>query len=149
MSHFLKESLYSPGNVCGELTGWFPTDSWVLPQGVGYVRCRGYSSGQDRCAPQWRPLILLSWGSQYVLCCVRSSLRNSVTLGKSFNFGGGGCTHGIWKFLGQGSNPGCSCDLCHSCGNAISLTCCTRVGIPKSYNIYGPIKLKCWNSNRQ
>lgn len=28
----------------------------------------------------------------------------------------------IWKFLGQGSNPSCSCDLCHSCSDARSLT---------------------------
>ena len=26
-------------------------------------------------------------------------------------------THGICKFLGQGSNPSHSCDLHHSCGN--------------------------------
>ena len=28
-----------------------------------------------------------------------------------------GCTHGIWKFPGQGSNLNCSYDLLHSCGN--------------------------------
>ena len=27
---------------------------------------------------------------------------------------------GIWKFLGQGFNPSCSCNLCHSCGNTRS-----------------------------
>ena len=37
-----------------------------------------------------------------------------------------GCTHSIWKFLGEGSNPSCSCDLRHGCGNAGSLTCCAR-----------------------
>ena len=25
-----------------------------------------------------------------------------------------GCTHGMWKFPGQGPNPRCSCGLCHS-----------------------------------
>ena len=30
----------------------------------------------------------------------------------TFLFGGrDGCTHSIWKFLGQRSNPSCSCDL--------------------------------------
>ena len=33
-----------------------------------------------------------------------------------------GCTHGIWKFLGQGLNLSHSCYLHHSCGNARSLT---------------------------
>ena len=40
-----------------------------------------------------------------------------------------GCTHGIRKFPSQGSNLSCSCDLCHSCTNARSLTHCTRPGI--------------------
>ena len=30
--------------------------------------------------------------------------------------------HGIWRFLGQGLNLSYICDLCHSCGNARSLT---------------------------
>ena len=34
------------------------------------------------------------------------------------------CIHGLWKFLGQGSNLSQSCDLCHSCGNTGSLTHC-------------------------
>ena len=38
------------------------------------------------------------------------------------------CTHGIWKFLGQGSNSGCSCNLSHSCSNARSLTHCAMEG---------------------
>jgi len=37
-------------------------------------------------------------------------------------------THGVWKFLGQGSNPIRSCNLRHSCGNAGFLTHCTRQG---------------------
>ena len=37
-----------------------------------------------------------------------------------------GHTCSMWKFLGQGWNPRCSCDLRHSCGNAGSLTCCIR-----------------------
>ena len=35
-----------------------------------------------------------------------------------------GCTHGIWKFLGQGLNMKHNCSLCHGCGNTGSLTCC-------------------------
>ena len=38
-----------------------------------------------------------------------------------------GCTHGIWKFLGQGLN------LSPRYGNAGSLTHGTRVGIPGAY----------------
>ena len=39
-----------------------------------------------------------------------------------------GCTCGKWKFPGQGSNPSHNCDLCHSCGNIGSLTCCATAG---------------------
>ena len=37
--------------------------------------------------------------------------------------------YGIWKFLGQRSNPTHSCDLHHRCSNAGSLTPCTGLGI--------------------
>ena len=40
-----------------------------------------------------------------------------------------GQIHGIWKFVGQGSNLSHSCDLCHSCGNAGLLAHCTGWGI--------------------
>ena len=40
-----------------------------------------------------------------------------------------GCTHSIWKLLGWGLNPSYSCDLCHSCSNAGSLTHCAGSGI--------------------
>ena len=43
-----------------------------------------------------------------------------------------GHTHGIWKFLGQGLNLSHSVKLCHSCGNAGSLTHCAAVGTPKA-----------------
>ena len=33
---------------------------------------------------------------------------------------------------GQRSNPSHSCDLCHSCGNPCSLTCCTTQELPFS-----------------
>ena len=33
-----------------------------------------------------------------------------------------GCTYSMWKFLGQGLNLCCSCNLCHSCANTRSLT---------------------------
>ena len=36
----------------------------------------------------------------------------------------------MWKFLGQGSNLSCSCDLGHGCGIAGSLTHCAIVGTP-------------------
>ena len=36
---------------------------------------------------------------------------------------------GMWKFLDQGSNLSCICDLCHSCSIAGSLTHSTRLGI--------------------
>ena len=39
------------------------------------------------------------------------------------------CSYGIWKFSGQGLNLSCSCDLCHSCGNASPFTQCTGPGI--------------------
>ena len=45
------------------------------------------------------------------------------------SFFGGNGTHGIWKFLGQGSNLSHSCKLCQSCGNAGSLTYCTELVI--------------------
>ena len=35
-----------------------------------------------------------------------------------------GCTCGMWKFPGQGSNPYHNSDLSHSSDNARSLTCC-------------------------
>ena len=35
----------------------------------------------------------------------------------------------IWEFPGQGSNPSCSCVLCHSCGNTRSLAHHARLGI--------------------
>ena len=35
-----------------------------------------------------------------------------------------GQTHGMWKFLGQGSNP------CHRCGNTESITCYTTQRLP-------------------
>ena len=35
-----------------------------------------------------------------------------------------GSTCGIWKFLGQGSNPSHYCNLHHNCGNTRSLTLC-------------------------
>ena len=37
-----------------------------------------------------------------------------------------GCTLGMSKIPGQGLNPHCSCELCHCCGNARSLTCYTH-----------------------
>ena len=39
-------------------------------------------------------------------------------------------THGMWRFLGPGSNPFCSCVLCHNCGNTRSLTLCATRELP-------------------
>ena len=36
-------------------------------------------------------------------------------------------------FLGQGSDPSCSCDLSCSCSNARSLTHCVRLGIEPAF----------------
>ena len=41
---------------------------------------------------------------------------------------------GIWKFLGQGSNPRCICDLYHSYGNAGSLTSCAGQGLEQHFH---------------
>ena len=38
--------------------------------------------------------------------------------------------HSTWKFLSQGLNLSYSCDLCHSCSNARSLTHCATAGTP-------------------
>lgn len=46
-----------------------------------------------------------------------------------FLFFGG--THSIWKFLGQGLNLSGNWDLCHSYGNARSLTDCATAETPK------------------
>ena len=52
------------------------------------------------------------------------------------------CTHGIWKFLGQGSNPSSSCDLRHSCGHPGPLAPCSRLGIELE-----PLRRQCWILN--
>ena len=39
------------------------------------------------------------------------------------------CTHDLWMFWGQKSNPSHSCNLCHSRGNTRSLTHWARPGI--------------------
>ena len=36
---------------------------------------------------------------------------------------------GTWRSRGQGSDPRCSCDPCHTCGYARSLTSCAGPGI--------------------
>ena len=38
-------------------------------------------------------------------------------------------THGIWKFLGQGLDPSCSCDLQCSCSNTSPLSHCAGPGM--------------------
>ena len=41
-----------------------------------------------------------------------------------------GQIHSTLKFPGQESNPNHSCNLCRSCGNTTSLTCCATEGTP-------------------
>ena len=41
------------------------------------------------------------------------------------------------KFSGEGSNPNCACNLCHSCGNTRSLTHCARPGIKLVFQCFG------------
>ena len=43
-----------------------------------------------------------------------------------------GCTHCIWKFLGQRLSPSHNCDLGHSCGNARSFNPLPWAGIEPS-----------------
>ena len=43
-------------------------------------------------------------------------LRGSLSLFRIHAFFHG-YIQGMWKFLGQGLNPSCSCDLCHRCSN--------------------------------
>ena len=58
------------------------------------------------------------------------------------------CTHGIWKFLGQGSNLRHSCNLCYSCSNAGSLTHCTRQRIkPAPHQWPETFQRQCWILN--
>ena len=45
-----------------------------------------------------------------------------------------GHNHGIWKFLGLGSNPHQSCGLHHSCSNTGSLTLYATCELPE-YNL--------------
>ena len=46
-------------------------------------------------------------------------------------FWGGVSACGMWKSPGQGSNLYHSCNLCHSCSNARSLTCCATGKFPE------------------
>ena len=40
-----------------------------------------------------------------------------------------GCSHGKWKFSGQGSNPSCSVTYAAGCSNAVSFTCWAEPGM--------------------
>ena len=53
-----------------------------------------------------------------------------------------GHIHGIWKFLGQGLNLSCSCDLGHSYDNAGSFNPLHQIGIaPTTLRRPEPLKL--------
>ena len=90
MSHFLR-SLHS--RKCLWRAEWFihlfPRYLLSPALGWGYVRCWGCSGGQDRCGPQWHPLIL-SYPEGVNMCCtgVKSSQVHPVTLGTSLNLYG-------------------------------------------------------------
>ena len=57
-----------------------------------------------------------------------------------------GCTHGIWKFLGEVLKPNCSCDLPCSCSNARSLTHWAKPGIKPttSWFLVGFVSTEPW-----
>ena len=54
----------------------------------------------------------------------------------------------LWhmEFLGQGANPNHSCDLCHSCGNAGSLTNCAGLGIKPASQAPGSLLILLYHS---
>ena len=58
----------------------------------------------------------------WILVIHRQCLSYCATVGTPlalrFLFAFHGCTHSIWKFLGQELNRNCICRLCCSCGNA-------------------------------
>ena len=70
-----------------------------------------------------RQTVLLQWGPQILVWLRRAIILLNISWG--FFFGGGGCTHSIWKFQDEGSNLSRSCNLCHSCSHARPLTHCT------------------------
>ena len=68
------------------------------------------------------------------LCLIQATARSLLYLFFLLFFNG--LTRGIWKFLGQGLNPGCRCDLCNtrsfhplhwagdqSCASAVDPSC--------------------------
>ena len=59
------------------------------------------------------------------------------------NFFSSCCSHDIWKFQGQGSNPSHSCGLHHSFSNTRS---CTRRVLPETSWIINPL---CHSGNSQ
>ena len=80
------------------------------------------------CIPMFKAQILggfwSAWfGKKKNLC------THIYTFSFSFFFSFCGCTHSIQKLLGPGSNLSHVCSLCHSCGNAKSLTLSTRQGL--------------------
>ena len=68
--------------------------------------------------------------------CLRK--RTSV-----FFWGGGGCDHGMWKFLGQGLNLCHSRDLSYYSDNARSLTYCTTKEL-QEYHYFWSLLFPLW-----
>ena len=60
----------------------------------------------------------------------RSSIHSFILFFFFFSFFTSSCTHGIWKFPGQGSNLSNSCNPNQHGDTARSLHCCTTVGTP-------------------
>ena len=71
----------------------------------------------------------------YIYVCVQH-IHKCI---KCFFFGGdflffiylfffNGCTCCLWKFLGQGLNPSCGCDLCYNCSNTKSFNSLFQAG---------------------
>ena len=96
----------------------------------------------------WPSLLMLLVANGLTFCFIEKSrwfviflfLSSSSSFFFFFFFFGHTCD--MWKFPGQGLNPRSSCDLCHSCGNAGSLTHCAGPGI-----IPTPLQRQCWILN--
>ena len=83
------------------------------------------------------------WGQGHTFCWLLSSPHWYLFF--FFNFG---CTHSIWKFPGQRSNPSHSYNWHQSHGHTRSLTLCARSGIkPMPQQWPEPLQRQHWVLN--